>query len=197
MVKIDVKLDDRVLREMKKAQEKYGEKVVQRAERDAAKKARTAMKREIRKKYNVTSEEMDKHLVAKDGEIRAESKKFTIGTDTHFSHTPAEYESQKNIPVKKRKKAAVKVFKKGRKKFKHAFILNPQKVRNGNEEDSNGKNMLWKREGEKPKPVRSTSVAEIANQKEISENAQKIMSETFENRLHHHIDREMSKIANH
>lgn len=197
MVEIDVKLDDRVLKEMKQAQKKYGEKVVQRAERDAAKKARTAMKREIRKKYNVTSEEMDKHLVAKNGEIRAESKKFSIGTDTHFSHTPAEYESQKNIPVKKRKKAAVKVFKKGRKKFKHAFILNPQKVKNGNEEDGNGKTMLWRREKGELHTIRSASVAEMANQKEISEKAQKVMSETFENRLHHYIDREVSKIANH
>ena len=46
MVNIDVRLDDKVLKEAKKAQEKYGEKVMQRAERDAAKKAKTALQKE-------------------------------------------------------------------------------------------------------------------------------------------------------
>lgn len=194
MVKIDVKLDDRALREMKKAQEKYGEKVVQRAERDAAKKARTAMKEAILERYNVHEKEIKELLVAKGGELYAESRKFTVGTDTHFSHTPKEYKSQEKVAVKRRKKATVTIFKgkENKKKYSHAFILNPEKVKNG------PKTMLWEREGNQPpEPVRSTSVAEMANQWQIRQKAEKTMSRTFENRLHHHIDREMSKIANH
>lgn len=53
MVNIDVRLDDKVLKEAKKAQEKYGEKVMQRAERDAAKKAKTALQKEICKRYKI------------------------------------------------------------------------------------------------------------------------------------------------
>lgn len=191
MVEIDVKLDDRALKEMRKAQEKYGEKVVQRAKRDAVKKAKTTLQREIPKKYNIKQKEVKECISTTDESICAESRKLTVGTDAHFSTTPKNYTTQKDIKIKRRKKSSATIMKGNKKKFSHGFILNPAKVKNG-------KVMLWKRSGKKdPEPVKSLSVAEMANEKEIAENTQKVMSETFENRLHHYIDREVSKIANH
>ena len=192
MVDIDVKLDDRAFKEMKKAQKKYGEKVIKRAKRDAARKARTALQKEISKKYNIKQNESKKFISTTEDSLCVESKKLTVGTDTHFSITPKKYVTQKDIPVKKRKRATTTIMRGNKKKFSHGFILNPAKVKNG------AKVMLWKRNGkQEPEPVKSLSVAEMANNKEIAENTQRVMSETFEKRLNHHIDREMSKIANH
>ena len=192
MVNIDVRLDDKVLKEAKKAQEKYGEKVMQRAERDAAKKAKTALHKEICKRYNVKQKEIKEFVSANEKGICVESRKLTIGTDTHFSVAPKGYQSQKGIPVKRRKRISATIIKGQKKKFSHGFILNPDKVKNG------AKVMLWGRDGkEPPKPIKSTSAAEMANQKEIAETTEKVMSETFENRLHHYVEREMNKIANH
>ena len=108
------------------------------------------------------------------------------------SVAPKGYQSQKGIPVKRRKRISATIIKGQKKKFSHGFILNPDKVKNG------AKVMLWGRDGkEPPKPIKSTSAAEMANQKEIAETTEKVMSETFENRLHHYVEREMNKIANH
>ena len=133
-----------------------------------------------------------KYYSANEKGICVESRKLTIGTDTHFSVAPKGYQSQKGIPVKRRKRISATIIKGQKKKFSHGFILNPDKVKNG------AKVMLWGRDGkEPPKPIKSTSAAEMANQKEIAETTEKVMSETFENRLHHYVEREMNKIANH
>lgn len=192
MVNVDVRLDDKVLKEAKKAQERYGEKFVNRARRDAAKKAKTALQKEIYQRYNVKQKEIKDFVSASEKGVCAESRKLTIGTDTHFSITPKGYQSQEGIPVKKRKRISATIIKGQKKRFSHGFILNPVRVKNG------AKTMLWGRNGkEPPKPIKSTSVAEMANQREIKENTEKVMSETFENRLHHYIEKEMDKIANH
>lgn len=145
------------------------------AEKRAVKYGAKELDKNIRKKYNIKPEETKKEIKKRKGAVEITSRPLTIGTSTHFSHTPRNYTSQQGIPIKKRKRMDAIIKKRKKQKFEHAFIANPGKVK---------KIMMWKRSGKKIEPVRTVSIAQMASDEEIAEKTikamQKKMSEELE-----------------
>lgn len=193
-MRFETVLDTKELCEMTKAAIRFGPKVVERANRDAINKGKTELGREVAKRYNMTQKEFKNYVRSKYDRIEVESHLLTVGTDTHFSHTPKNYESQKGKKIKERNRgraATVTIKKKGKKTVRHGFILNPSKVKNG------AKVMLWIKEGKKFEPYRSVSAAQMASNKDVKNATLEAMAKKQEERLEHYMNLEMEKYANH
>lgn len=193
-MKFETVIDTKELCEMTKAAIRFGPKVVARANRDAIDKGKTELGREVAKRYNMTQKEFKNYVRSKYDRIEVESHLLTVGTDTHFSHTPKKYESQKGKKIKERnngKKATATIKKKGKKVIKHGFILNPNRVKNG------AKVMLWIKEGKKYTPYRSVSAAQMASNEDVKNATLEAMAKKQEERLEHYMNLEMKKYANH
>ena len=173
---------------------KNAPKMCERATRDAIKKAKTAFmdaKGGAPAHYNVKkSKDLAPYTRVSGDSMTVRSRLFTVGTTTHFSHTPRAYKSQKGIPVRKRPKASVTIEKKSKKAYPHGFVVNPAAINGGN-------TMLWERKGKKINPVRNISAAQMASNEEVYEYIQKEMAEAFDKRLEHYYDREVSRVASH
>lgn len=183
-----VEMDMKELKRMTKAAQEFGPKVVERANRDAIKKGKTTLSREVRERYNMPKKDFESFVRTRDTQIDVISRLLTVGTTTHFSITPKNYTSQRGIKVSRRKKSNATI-KKGNKKYiKHAFIANPDKVHN---------TMLWLRKGDTIQPFKALSAAQMASNREVSKAVMNVMAETQIKRLEHHLDREIEKHANH
>lgn len=189
-MEFEVKIDTKQLEEMTKAAKEFAPKAIELANRDAIEKGRTALSKSARKRYNMSKEDFEQFVRTRENRIEVKSRLLTMGSTTHFSITPKSYRSQKKIEVKKRKEATVTVQKKNKKRMRHAFIANPEKVHN---------TMLWQRDEQTGKisPIRTVSAAQIASNKEISETVLDIIQETQKERLKHYMERKLEKHANH
>lgn len=159
-------------------------KCYDRAKGEALKKGITALtdsKGGAPSVYNIKKGDLRQYVsMVKDG-IRARSRRFTVGTDTHFSITPARYASQAGIPVRRRKRMSVTIKKRGRKPYPHGFIVNPARV---------GHTMIWERDGSGAiSPVRTVSAAQMAANDKVHPYVEEQMLNTLEKRFQHHYDR--------
>lgn len=190
VMEFEVKIDTKQLEKMTKAAKEFAPKAIERANRDAIKKGKTTLSKSARERYNMSKKDFEQFVKTRADRIEVESRLLTMGTTTHFSITPKSYISQKDIAVKKRKKATVTVQKGNKKQMRHAFIANPEKVQN---------TMLWQRDKQTGKisPIKTISAAQIASNKEISEMTLNTMQETQKERLEHYIERELEKHADH
>lgn len=200
-MRFEAVLDMKELNKMTKAAKKYGQRVVDRANRDAVKRAGTVFSTEVTKKYNIGKEDFRKNMRIGYDRVDIASRLLTVGTDTHFSHTPAKYKSQKDIKVRKRnggRKPTVTIEKGHKEVVAHCFILNPEKVRYGDgPAKEGGTTMLWKHEGEEVVPYRSLSAAQMASNEEV---IKKVIEQTTAyqmERLEHYIEMELEKHADH
>lgn len=184
MVTISMELGNAFTAKCRKLKEQIP-KCYYRALGEAAKKGKSAFedsKGGAPSIYNMKKADLSKYTrILKDG-IRVRSSLFTIGTTTHFSHTPKAYQSQKGIPVKRRKRMTATIKKKNRKKFPHGFIANPAKV---------GKTMMWERlhGSRKIAPIRTISAAQMASNEKVHPYVEEKMLEVLEKRFEHHFNR--------
>lgn len=189
-MEFEVKIDTKQLEEMTKAAKEFAPKAIERANRDAIKKGKTTLSKSARERYNMSKKDFEQFVKTRADRIEVESRLLTMGTTTHFSITPKSYISQKDIAAKKRKKATVTIQKGNKKRMRHAFIANPEKVQN---------TILWQRDKQTGKisPIKTISAAQIASNKEISEMTLNTMQEAQKERLEHYIEREIEKHADH
>ena len=132
--------------------------------------------------YNIKKKDLSQYVtVIKDG-IRVRSRRFTIGSDTHFSIKPRAYSSQKGIPVKARKRMSVTVKNGKSAAYPHGFIANPAKARGGH-------TMIWERDGDKIAPVKAISAAQMASSDEVHPYVEEQMTDKLQERFKHHFDR--------
>ena len=192
MVKVDVKLNESFFKQLQTVSTEAGRKSMASAINDALKTGKTTLKREICKIYNIKQKEVDANSKVnrctesnlKSGHIKVESRRLTIGTSTHFSHTPKGYISQRGIKVARRKEISVTVKKKSKKKMQHAFIANPSAVKGGN-------TMIWIREKKHIAPVRTVSIPQMSSNSVVQNAVSKAMVEKYEQRFEHYWNRNM------
>ena len=192
MVKLDVKLNKSFFKQLQTISTEAGRKSMASAINDALKTGKTTLKRAICKTYNIKQKEVDANSKInrctesslKSGNIKVQSMRLTIGTSTHFSHTPKGYMSQKGIKVARRKEISVTVKKKSKKKMQHAFIANPSSVKGGN-------TMVWIRENNRIAPVKTVSTPQMASNDVVQNAISKAMVEKYEQRFEHYWNRNM------
>lgn len=191
-MEFEVKIDTKQLEEMTKAAKEFAPKAIERANRDAINKGNTMLRKQMLKKYVFSKEEFEKYVRKKDTCIIAKSELLTVGEGkkTHFRIAPRQYSSQANIKVNKRKKVALTIKKKNKKRLNHVFIANPNspKIRH---------TMLWERGDYGIMPFRTISVAQMTANREILDPTMNVMMETQQKRLEHYIEREIEKHADH
>lgn len=159
-------------------------KCYERAKGEALKKGVTALtdsKGGAPSVYNIKKSDLKAYVSRVQDGVRARSRRFTVGTDTHFSITPARYQSQRGVPVRRRKRMSVTIMRRGRKPYPHGFIANPARV---------GHTMIWERDGAgRINPVRTVSAAQMAANEKVHPYVTEKMVETLEKRFQHHYDR--------
>lgn len=195
MIKIDTKIDTKFFEQLKNTQSDAGRKSMCSAINDALVAGRTSLKREISANYNLKQKEIESNSRLfkctsrnlKDGKIVVSSRRLTVGTSTHFSITPKNYVSQDGVKLRRRKKATATIKKKRKKAVPHAFIANPASVKGGN-------TMLWIRiKGKSIAPLKTISIPQMASEKRVYENVQKIMLEKYDKRFEHYMNRNVRK----
>lgn len=159
-------------------------KAFDRAMKEAVRKGVTALtdsKGGAPSVYNIKKGDLMKYVRKVQDGVQARSSRFTVGSDTHFSIAPARYQSQRGIPVGRRRRMSVTIMKRGRKAYPHGFIANPAKV---------GHTMIWERDGRgQISPVRTVSAAQMAANEKVHPYVEEKMTETLEKRFQHHYDR--------
>lgn len=184
---IGVKTDSNI-EEMKQVIKNGGVKSMSRAMNDALSKGRTQLGKSIREVYAIKAATYNQSAkVVKSAPSNLKKGKIVIQSrflsSNSFQFTPKAYKSQKGIKVAKRKRATLTIKKGEKKNFPHGFVANPSSI-------PGGTTLLWKREGEKISPVRSLSVAQMAEKEEANSPAYKVMEETYQDRLKHHLNRQ-------
>lgn len=195
MVRLDVEMDEKFFKQLKIVSSEAGRKSMCSAINDSLKSGKTSLKRETSKIYNIKQKEVDSNSKVnrctennlKKGNIKIEGRRLTIGTSTHFSHTPREYSTQRGVKVSRRKKISVTVKKGSKKKMPHAFIVNPGSIHGGN-------TMIWIRERSKIAPVKTVSIPQMVENDRIKDNISKTMIEKYHNRFEHYWNRNMKKM---
>ena len=186
-----VDIDDSNIKKIHKALKNDGQKAIDRAMIRALESGKSAFtsasKGGAPSIYNIKKSELDGHIDVSKSKftLTAKSLSLTIGrSPSHFGLTPKEYQSQRGIPVKKRKISAATVKKGNKRRYQHGFIMNPAKVKGGTV-------MLWERMGKysRPEPVRRVSVAQMLSNPEIYESVSKAINETLSKRLDHEMKR--------
>lgn len=198
MIKINAKIDTPFFDQLKTVCTLDGKIAMSRAINDSLVAGKTVLKREISQNYNLKQKEVDKNSKVikssvsrlKDGKIYVASRLLTVGTTTHFSITPRQYTPQAGIKVKRRKTATATIKKKQKKKIKGAFIANPGSIKGGN-------TMLWIRLGGKNrgiKPLKTVSIPQMAANETVSKEVQEKMTEKYNNRFPHYMNRSLDKV---
>ncbi len=198
MIKINTKIDTPFFKQLKIVTTESGKKSMSMAINDSLKTGRTSLKREISQKYNLKQQEIEKNTKInkcsasnlKGGSIKVSSRRLTIGTSTHFSITPKSYASSKGIKVAKRKIATATIRKKSKEQVKHAFIANPSNPKVGN-------TMLWikmNKSGNQIAPLKTISIPQMAENKNVIQEVQKAMQEKYNNRFEHYMNRNLKKV---
>ena len=189
-MEFEVKIDTKQLEEMTKAAKEFAPKAIERANRDAIKKGKTTLSKSARERYNMSKKDFEQFVKTRETRIEVTSRMLTVGSTTHFSITPKNYYSQKDIKVNKRKKSTATIKKGNKRLLKYTFIANPAKVKN---------TMLWQRDWQTGKisPFKTTSAAQMASNKEVSDAALNAMAETQQKRLQYYIEMELEKHADH
>lgn len=176
--------------DMKKVIEMGGIKSMSRAINDSLAKGKTRMNKLICSMHEM---DKDKNFVKANtrvikcypgdlnkGRIEAASRRLSTA---HFPIEPIAYVSQKDINIKDRPKASITIKKNQKKALPHAFIVNPQRLKNGY-------TLLWRRKGNDIMPIRTISVAQMASNQTVSEQVMEVLGETYQKRLVHHLNRQ-------
>lgn len=188
MVTISMELGNAFTAKCRKLKEQIP-KCYYRALGEAAKKGKSAFedsKGGAPSIYNMKKVELQKYVRLVKGGIRVRYHRFSVGSDTHFSINPKAYQSQKGIPVRKRKRMSVLIRKKNREKFPHGFIANPKA-----EKVKGHKTMIWERFPDTGgiAPIRTISAAQMASNEKVHPYVEEKMLEVLEKRFEHHFNR--------
>ncbi|MCI7108035.1 MAG: hypothetical protein MR945_09160 [Agathobacter sp.] len=187
---LDVKYDSN-LADMKRVIQSGGIKSMSRAINDSLAKGRTQLGKSVRAVYAIKAADFNKNAVVtksypgdlKKGKIVVKSRRLS---SFHFSFTPRSYQSQKGIKVSKRKKATITIKKGQKKAYPHGFVVNPTAL-------NNGYTLLWERQGKYAiNPIRSVSVAQMVTNEDAYNPTMKVMENTYQERLVHHLKRQFN-----
>ena len=152
------------------------------AEKKAVKAGVKELKKDVKKIYNLQSKDkaFEKRIKTKKGAIEVTSEKgLTVGTDAHFTHTPKYFSSQKDIPMKKRKKIRLCIKKGNRRLVNGFFILNPEKTKNK-------VTVLWHRDSDSKwgvEPLKTLSAAQMASNQKVANETIKAMQKKMSEEL--------------
>lgn len=186
-MKMDIRIDSN-LAEMKKVIEMGGVQSMSRAINNSLAKGKTRMNKLISSMHEMDKNDVKAHTrVIKcypgdlnKGRIEAASRRLSTA---HFPIEPIAYASQKDINIKDRPKASITIKKNQKKALPHAFIVNPQRLKNGY-------TLLWRRKGKDIMPIRTISVAQMASNQTASEQVMEVLEETYQKRLVYHLNRQ-------